>query len=353
MRWLRASPIHVAEYLIVTGIAGDVAELARGSTVSTGDLLIHAGDSVRWLELSTEGDVSKADDSSPRAYHSGRRFAPSRQSSSRQSLGHWVAALATLVIVLGVTLAGWHGFAPRQYVETFGTGHGQERSVRLPDDTFVQLDSDSSITIRFDHGMRRVVLNRGQAYFRVTKDVARPFSVRVGRSVIRDIGTAFDVYLHTSSTTVTVAEGRIQISSLPHPVTAAESWLSWFEHQNRQQGTVLTDLAAGQQVRMDNDGQVMSLGSVDVERTLAWTQGRIAFDNESIASVAAEFNRYNDMQISVSDPRIGTMLISGAFDSHDAPAFVASLGSLPGVEIKKHGLHIEISTARRERQHRD
>ena len=123
-------------------------------------------------------------------------------------VGRWAAAAAGILLVSLATLAGAYWLGSHARVQTFATGHGEERSLQLPDNTLVQLDSDSAITIRFNEGQRRVVVDRGQAFFKVSKDPARPFSVQVGDSLIRDIGTAFNVYQRTVDTTVTVAEGR-------------------------------------------------------------------------------------------------------------------------------------------------
>ena len=42
---------------------------------------------------------------------------------------------------------------------------------------------------------RDVHLTRGEAYFEVVHNKARPFTVYANNYVVRDIGTAFDVHL--------------------------------------------------------------------------------------------------------------------------------------------------------------
>lgn len=89
-----------------------------------------------------------------------------------------------------------------------------------------------------------------------------------------------------------------------------------------------------------------SQGPIDVQRATAWTQGNIAFENQSIAAVAAEFNRYNNLQISVIDPRIATLPISGTFDAHDVSTFVAFLDSLPDVHVETESQHLVVVASR-------
>ena len=54
------------------------------------------------------------------------------------------------------------------------------------------------------------------------------------------------------------------------------------------------------------------------------------------------FNRYNNQQISIDDPRIGALPISGTFDAHDVATFVAFLDSLPDVRTEVSGGRIRV-----------
>lgn len=344
MAWLRTSPTHVAEYLAIESVAKDLSESTCSSKASWRDLLTGNEDPVLLLRSMDELPPPQID-------HVGAGHTTSSRRASRQPILRWTATAAVLAGFTILLAVGWHWFALKPDIETFATRHGEERSLQLPDGSFVQLDSDSAITARFDRDNRRVEVERGQAYFKVAKDPARPFSVQVGHSLVRDIGTAFDVYRHASDAAVTVAEGRVQVWKVQHPPGKPERWLPWFDHVRGSRSTLVADLGAGEQVLLTNTGQVKSLGKVDVQRTLAWRQGRIEFDNQAISSVAAEFNRYNALQISV-DPRVGALPISGVFDAHDVPTFIAFLGSLPNVEVEQHEKHVLVSARHPKQQRR-
>lgn len=351
MCWLRTSPVHVAEYLAIENVARDLSDSARSSTTPWRELLTEKDDAVLTLRSDPGNRGHAGATLPPRADRARAGYTMSSRKASRRPILLWTAAAAVLAGFAILLVTGWPGFAVKPDIETFATQHGEERSLRLPDGSFVQLDSDSAITARFDRNSRQVVVDRGQAYFKVAKDPARPFSVKVGRSLIRDIGTAFNVYRHASNATITVAEGRVQVWKVQHPPVRAERWLPWRDPVQTPRGTLVADLGAGEQVWLTNTGQVKSLGRVDVQRMLAWRQGRIEFDNQAISSVAAEFNRYNAVQISV-DPRIGTLPISGMFDAHDVPTFIAFLGSLPDVKVEEHNQRILVSAKRQAQRHR-
>ena len=341
MRWLRASPVHVAEYLAIAGLAQDLGEAARQDTTSRQQLLEKAGVMDRVVPIDGATRESVFDIASPHD-HRARTRARHRAGSSRAAPGsllRW-AQVAVLVLVATAMVLGLRWVMSRPQVQDFATSHGEQRSLQLPDNTFVRLNSDSAIVVSFSNHSRRVEVTRGQAYFEVAKDPIRPFGVRVGRLLIKDVGTAFDVYRQGTGTTVTVTEGQVQVWPVP-PVSRTAGWLDQFRPPSAAfQGHPVLDLVAGHQARITASGLVESQGPVDLEQATAWLQGNIVFEDESIAAVAAQFNRYNNSQISVNDRRIGALTISGTFAAHDVSTFVAFLETMPGVHTQTHGRRI-------------
>ena len=67
------------------------------------------------------------------------------------------------------------------------------QNVQLPDGSRAVLDADSAIAVRFNAHAREIELLRGRAWFEVSPDAQRRFSVRAGNGVIEDISTAFTV----------------------------------------------------------------------------------------------------------------------------------------------------------------
>jgi transmembrane sensor len=346
MHWLRISPTHVAEYLTIAALARDVSDAARHSTSSVLDLAEEEGESVQ--SLRNESVLSTGGISSPQMH---RALFPrrSRHISQRPRVP-WLAVAASLLVASLAALAGVHWFGLNPDVQTFATGRGEERSLQLSDNTLVQLDSDSAITVRFDGSRRRVAVEQGQAFFKVFKDPERPFSVQVGKSLIKDIGTAFDVYRREADTTITVAEGRVQVWNGPS-IQTPKHWWSWLRPASDSSGAPVADLRAGERVRIASTGKIISQGEADMQEALAWTHGRIAFDNEAVAQVAAEFNRYNNVRISMEDGSVGELPISGTFNVHDVNTFVAFLGTLPHVRVERRGDHIFVGADREKNRH--
>ncbi len=353
MRWLRASPMHVAEYLAIAGVARDIGDAARQDTTPLQQLLGGVGGMDRVVPIHAATGASVFGMLSPQEHRvrtrAGYHAHPSR--AARRSLARWANVVA-LMLVTTALVFGLRWFTSRPQVLNYATSHGEQRSLQLPDNTFVRLNSDSAIAVSFSQHHRLVEVIRGQAYFEVAKDPVRPFGVRVGGLLIKDIGTAFDVYRQATGTTVTVTEGQVQVWPAP-PAPPATGWL----HRARRpadawRGHPLVDLVAGHQARIAASGRLESQGPVDVEQATAWLQGNIVFEDETIAAVATQFNRYNNLQIRVDDRRIGMLPISGTFAAHDVSTFVAFLGTMPGVHVRTLERRI-IITGRAVGKHRD
>lgn len=330
VRWLQTSPLHVAEYLAIAQLERGLAEVARADATPLDELLAATGAQVQPLLPDVDGYPSMDVDGlagRPRRY----------PATGRRGWGTgWAAALAAvLVVVAAVAFIGWSWFGSGSTQETFVTGRGQQREAYLPDHTRLRLDADSRVVVRFSRERREVVVQRGQAWFEVAADAARPFGVRAGPLAIHDIGTTFDVYRQAAGTTVTVIEGHVEVSDAGAASGGAVGAAG-----------ALASLGPGEQVRVGADGRVLAEGAADLWQALAWTHGRINFEDMPIGEVAREFNRYNAVELRVTDPAIGAIRITGTFESHGVASFVRFLEGLPGVAVSTRGQRITVAAAR-------
>ena len=154
----------------------DPAKAAAGLEVAC--LLVHGGSDTQVVPMADTVQQPAAGTLSPREYRARRRARAARPLSGmflRWSLAG--AALAMIAAILGI---GVHWLASRPQVQQqYATGHGELRSLQLPDNTVVRLNTDSAIAVAIDRRRRRVEVLRGQAYFEVAKDPTRPFGVLI------------------------------------------------------------------------------------------------------------------------------------------------------------------------------
>jgi transmembrane sensor len=321
--WLKASPIHVEEYLGLAVMANDLRDACVELAPSL-DLLLAGtrpgeAEPVRRLWPRLPGNL---DARSPPTYRG--------------------AAVLATIAMLSLALLGWWGarFAPRHpapgTVTTlrFETRHGEQQTHRLPDNSVLHLNTDSTLTVSYSNSERIVMLSAGEAEFEVSHDARRPFRVFAGPAEMVDIGTQFDVRLEQDSTVVTVMEGKIAVgpASMRH-----EGGDSSHEPLAR-----FVELAGDQQIRVAQGTWPAAPVLVDAHRTASWLRRQISFDHEPLGRVASEFNRYSAKPIEIDTPSLREMEISGVFATDDIDAFVAFLRSLDGVRVEVTATRIRV-----------
>jgi len=315
--WLKASPLHVREYLGITQVAHDLPMAVDEPTLSI-DTLIR--------EAQADNDENVIEWDPPRRWREDRSVTPLH---SRRGALFATAIAATVVLafwVLWQIRDGEFLGIPKRY----STDHGQQSTWQLPDGTVVHLNTDSEVTVRYSALERIVDVERGQVLFDVVHDTQRPFRARSGDAQVVDIGTRFDVYRKPQGTVVTVIEGAVAVSE-GEPATAGS-------RAALTSGTLRVE--AGFQVLID--GRPLQAQPVDPQAAIAWMQRQIVFQNRPLGEVAEEFNRYSQARIEIEDPGLRALPVSGLFDAYDTESFVTFLQSLDGVAIRSAPDRIEV-----------
>jgi len=223
----------------------------------------------------------------------------------------WAAAIAACLLVM---LAGgtiWRDAIDVGLRSDYATAVGERLPVTLADGSRITLDTDSAIAVDLNATRRYVRLLRGQAWFDVSHDSVRPFMVETPEGTVRVTGTRFDVRRDDGSTVVSLAEGRVELTS---PATAGQQPVA---------------LIPGQQSRLTASGPSRP---VPFDRTAitAWLRGQFVFYDTPLSQVVATLNRYRRGRIVIVDDDLNRLKVSGVFDTGDPDAALAVIaGTLP------------------------
>ena len=316
--WLRASPRHVQEYLAISGVAQEMADAACRDTMPVGELLDANAREPKAIPLPVAAAATL----------------PGEIRRSAGSLGRtWlrVAAIGVVACVLGGII-----YAMRDSGERLVTGFGEERTLTLADDTVAHLNGDTTLIVRFDGQRRLIELQRGEVLFDVAHESGRPFQVQTGDVLMQDVGTSFNVLHMEQETVVTVIEGQVGVWDRPSAGFSAQ--LTGSEPPRAL-------LSAADQARISGPQDLAVARNVDVRRATAWLRHEIRFDNERIAQVVVQFNRYNRVQMRLANERVAAMPISGIFNSRDVESFMQFLNGLPGVHAVLKDREVWIDSA--------
>jgi transmembrane sensor len=255
---------------------------------------------IRAVALSTERARALGPDFDPEAFAATPSILPRRRVLQ---LGGAIAAS----LLLGVG-GSWQLLRNRG---RFSTAKGETKVIALKDGSVVTLNTASEILVNYSDALRSVELVRGEAMFDVAKNKSRPFVVAAGDTSVRVVGTSFSVSrFDAAPVRVLVREGIVEVfkpsaqNVQPVRITANTMAMSPADQ---------ADIVA------------QAVPSAQVHRAMAWQEGQIAFEGQTLAQAAAEFSRYSDTRIVVEDPALAREEIAGLFKATDPIGFANTI----------------------------
>jgi transmembrane sensor len=252
----------------------------------------------------------------------------------------WAAPLAAAaaVALAAVGAAIWFAYERTGWHE-YSTDFGGLSRIVLDDGSVVNLNTNSLMRVQITSELRHIVLERGEALFKVAHDKSRPFDVDAGDTTVRAVGTEFSVRVREPAEAskggkdieVLVKEGRVAIDppkKNAKPIERATVLPSSMSTLSAGEAVTIT---AKRVTRELPQMQVLKVAEADVDRKLSWTEGRLWFERQTLKDVVAEFNRYNRRQMVIADPAIENLRIGGGFEATDPESFIAALEKTLGV----------------------
>lgn len=230
--------------------------------------------------------------------------------------------VAASLLLIGASGAFLAADGPVRLRADLITGTGQPQSLTLADGSRVELNAETAIAIHLEEHERRIELLRGQAYFEVAADPARPFVVEAGNGTTTALGTAFDINTSDHGTQVTVTEHAVMVASLS--------------------GEKKQRLPENNQLSYDGAGELGPVEAADIAMATAWRQGRIVFDNRPLSAVTDEIARYLPGRILIAQSELAARKISGSLDLTDPQTALESFSEAIGVKVTRIGPYLTI-----------
>lgn len=202
--------------------------------------------------------------------------------------------------------------------ETFSTPVGGHKALTLADGSQIDLNTDTVLRATISAHARYIELVRGEAYFQVRHDAARPFTVTVAGHRITDLGTKFLVRTMAKGVEVALVEGRARLEN-----TDAD----------KKHSAILAsgDLA----VATINSMNVSRKHAPELADDLAWRRGALVFHNASLAQAATEFNRYGGAKLVIVDPGVAALTINGTFRTNGAEELASVTHEIFGLRVAR------------------
>lgn len=287
--WLKADPVHEAAFQQMT----DVWEILPGAAA---------------IQRQPANDMP-------------------RRGAHPQSRG-FVIGIAAAIAAAAVVFGGAYLFSAR--TEIYETGVGQQHVATLKDGSQLALNTDSKVLVTYHNDRRHLELVRGEAMFDVAHNPQRPFTVLAGQEQVKALGTSFVVRREPNHLWVTLVQGKVELSNR---VASADGG-SDFRPQ--------VILAPGERATVDGAGNLL-VDRPSVSAMVAWRQGEVVFKDTTILEAANELNRYGPVKISVTDPDVARIRVSGLFKINRPADFATAVAELNGVRVRRGARTIELT----------
>jgi transmembrane sensor len=242
-----------------------------------------------------------------------RRRAQRRASRwSRRGIGLSLAATALAACIALVA-------APPMILRLqsdYMTGTAGQRTLELPDGSKVTLGAASAMALAFDAGERRLRLLKGEAFFEVTHDPARPFRVEAGKVEASVLGTSFDVRLEAEAVTVAVQEGVVGVASLGADSPPVER------------------VEAGQAVRVVA-GVRIERSSEPPRQMAAWRKGQLLSHDRPLREAVDQLRRYFAGTIVLTDEALAERTVTGVYNLADPEEALRGIVQAHGGRVRR------------------
>ena len=274
-----------------------------------------------------------------------RRTNDERVRGSRRNW--WVASVAAGLVLLAGGVAVWPKLTPppapaaNVAMSEVVTRHGERASVRLADGTRITLAPGTTLRYPETFGVRRrQVFLDGQALFAVVHDTTRPFEVRTAHGVATDLGTRFVVraYQDERRVDVAVTEGSVSLKSFDTTVPADST-----SSRTAVDSLLLT---AGHVGRLTANQITPTRRDADLDRYVAWTEGRLVFHDTPLPEALAEIGRWYDANIAITSSALAGRHVTASYRDESLTGVLQSIAIATGAHYERAGRTIRFSFRR-------
>lgn len=241
--------------------------------------------------------------------------------------GTGIAALLAVVFFLGTLFSGSGknvqvGSSVKIAYNEIKVPLGSRSEIFLSDSTCIILNSGSSIRYRTDFNVNnRDLILKGEAYFKVAKNVNLPLNVNAGNITIKAVGTEFNVKAYDEEGTIetTLVEGKVEItnSSLKG---ADKQYLGLLPDQKAIYIKEASSFSLEKIEALDSSEvkpsktilkDFLISPGVEVDKVVAWTRGKLILRGEKLDYMCTELQRKYDVRFIFNDEEIKKFRFTG------------------------------------------
>ncbi len=231
----------------------------------------------------------------------------------------WRKIAASVIVFLmacvGIFFLGKHSeFRSKESVLLEKTTKSREKTtVSLADGSVVYLNGESSI--RFPEaftGFKREVYLTGEAFFEVKKDTLRPFIIHTENLQTQVLGTSFNINSSSSHIVVTVATGRVRVSSDKE------------DHMLLPEEKITYSIGSSQ----------IKKSRADLDHELAWRTNTIIFEDALLVDAVRKLEESFGVSITFQNKLLEKCLITGKYKNQSLEKILQAMCFSTGMKYQ-------------------
>jgi ferric-dicitrate binding protein FerR (iron transport regulator) len=259
------------------------------------------------------------------------RFEKKSRSFFDQLLGNKILRLAAVILIAAVfSFLVYHWSRP-EVLQELQVPMAQKMTASLSDGTKVILDAGSYLRypVQFNSQERQVYLN-GEGYFEVKTDPDKPFVIYAGESIIKVLGTKFNVRTwpqnQMSRVSLTVVEGQVS-----------------FQAEGSNSGKVNVIVSEGKYSELFENQAPTAPRPINIEEQLSWLNRKINFRDAPLGEVLDQLERWFDIQIVLDNQSLATNRVAVFVDNNSLENILEVITLMNNLQYKQDGRKIILS----------
>tara|TARA_B100000408_G_scaffold38977_3_gene29512 strand:- start:2125 stop:3057 length:933 start_codon:yes stop_codon:yes gene_type:complete len=191
---------------------------------------------------------------------------------------------------------------------------GEKKEIKMDDGSVIFLNGNSSITYENNFTEERTVKLQGEAFFKVARDTAHPFTIQSKDLETRVLGTSFNIKSYKDQVPmVSVNTGKVEVIPLKNP----------------EYKVILTK----DQQASFKENRKPKISKGDSRDFNAWTRKMIILKNTSLEHTAKIIENWYDVNIQFADDSLKQLKITGKFNDEKLSNVLKSLALIKNLKI--------------------
>ena len=219
-----------------------------------------------------------------------------------------VCVVAISVIILTV-FEVYNSFQP-VFSKNYISKNEKILNITLPDNSVIDLDVKSQVKVNYYKDKRVIDFTRGVAFFNIAKDKTKPFTIKVGNTRIKVIGTKFEVINLGKNTTINLDEGLVQVDYL-------------YGENNRSK--TIEFLTRSDTLTVNDQGKILKHNKINLEYIATWKKDIIAFNKTTLQEAFGLFTQYSTQKVEFETQELALLTVSGKFSTLHYDSFLESI----------------------------